>query len=301
MERAGGAEHCLRDPSPISPAPGPYDAVVLGGGGCRCFWQAGFWSEAAPAIGLAPSVVAGVSAGAAFACAIVAGVMGRVLEEFSHRVAANERNAYPANALNGRPVFPHERIYRGTILAALDPEALRRLHAGPDVRISIARPPAWLGRSGYAVGLLAYLAERQVDDGVHTSWARRLGFRNEVVSARSCRSPHELADLILHSSCVPPITPAYRRGGRPVVDGGVYDPAPVEAVNGARNTLVLLSRRHREDALPRVAGRTYAQPSEPVRVQKWDYTSPELVQRTYDLGRFDGERFAQRPERSDAA
>jgi predicted acylesterase/phospholipase RssA len=285
----------LRAPSPSDPVPGGYDALVLGGGGCRCFWQAGFWTEAAPALGLAPRVVAGVSAGAAFACAIAAGVLGRVLEDFSHRVAANERNAYPVNALKGRPVFPHERIYRGTILAALDQEAYERLQAGPEVRISVARPPAWSGRrSGYAVGLLAYLAERQLDDGVHTSWGRRLGFRNEVVSARSCRSREELADLILQSSCVPPITPAYRRAGRPVLDGGIYDPVPIEAVDGAQHSLVLLSWRHREDVLPRVPGRTYVQPSEPIRIHKWDYTSPELVRRTYDLGRADGERFVRR-------
>ena len=292
----------MRPVSTRNPVPGVFDAVVLGGGGCRCFWQAGFWTEAAPALGLSPRVVAGVSAGAAFACAIVAGAVERVLEDFSHRVAANDRNAYPANALKGRPVFPHERIYRGTILAALDQVALDRLQAGPDVRISIARPPVWSGRrSGYAVGLLAYLAERQVDDGVHGSWGRRLGFRNEVVSARSCRSPEELADLILQSSCVPPITPAYRRGGRPVLDGGIYDPVPIEAVNGARSTLVLLTRRHREDALPQIPGRVYAKPSETVRLQKWDYTSPALVRRTYDLGRGDGERFARRFEKSDAA
>jgi hypothetical protein len=36
-------------------------------------------------------------------------------------------------------------------------------------------------------------------------------------------------------------------------------------------------------------------------VQRWDYTSPELVRRTYDLGRGDGERFARRFEKSNAA
>ncbi len=55
----------MRPPTPN----GPYDAVVFAGGGCRCFWQAGFWTEAAPALELAPRQVAGVSAGSAFACA----------------------------------------------------------------------------------------------------------------------------------------------------------------------------------------------------------------------------------------
>ena len=80
-------------------ARGPYDAVVFAGGGCRCFWQAGFWAEAAPALGLAPRVVGAVSAGAAFASAIFAGEAEQVIEEFSGRVAANARNFYPGNAL----------------------------------------------------------------------------------------------------------------------------------------------------------------------------------------------------------
>jgi hypothetical protein len=35
----------------------------------------------------------------------------------------------------------------------------------------------------------------------------------------------------------------------------------------------------------------FAQPSRPIPVAKWDYTRPDLLQETYDLGRRDGERF----------
>ncbi|NJN40338.1 MAG: patatin-like phospholipase family protein, partial [Gammaproteobacteria bacterium] len=32
--------------------------VVFAGGGNRCLWQAGFWSEAAPRLGLIPQRIA---------------------------------------------------------------------------------------------------------------------------------------------------------------------------------------------------------------------------------------------------
>jgi len=274
---------------------GPYEAVVFAGGGCRCFWQAGFWAEAAPALGLQPAVVGGVSAGSAFACAIFAGVMEPVLEYFKQRVDANQRNVYLANAWRGGRVFPHEEIYRDTILNTIDAEAFEQLQAGPDVRITVARPPDRIGaRSGYLLAALAYQGDR-LTRPVHARWGRRLGFTDEAISVRSCSNSAEVADLILQSSCSPPATPLYRRGGRMVLDGGLVDNAPVHAVQPARHTLVLLSWHRDESQLPRIPGRTYVQPSRPIPIDKWDYTDAEGVQRSYDLGRSDGEAFARRP------
>jgi predicted acylesterase/phospholipase RssA len=285
----------------VSPPTVPrFDAVVFAGGGCRCFWQAGFWTEAAPALGLAPRIVAGVSAGSAFACAIFAGVLEPMIEDFVGRVSQNPRNVYPRNAWRGEPVFPHERIYRSTLLANLDQRALAQLRSGPDIRIGIARPPARLGaRTGLLLAALAYQGDRS-GDRIHAVWGRRLGFGSELVSARDCRTPEELADLILHSSCTPPVMPLYHRNGRAVLDGGLVDNAPVAAVEPAQSVLVLLTRPCPRDSLPRVPGRTYVQPSEPLPIDKWDYTSPEGVRGAYELGRRDGAAFAGAPER-DAA
>ena len=66
----------------------------------------------------------------------------------------------------------------------------------------------------------------------------------------------------------------------------------METVAEARSTLVLLTRPYPEAAIPHAPGRTYVQPSRPTPVAKWDYTSPRLIQETYDLGRRDGEAFA---------
>jgi len=266
---------------------------VFAGGGCRCFWQAGFWSVAAPALDLAPRLVSGVSAGSAFAIAALGGVLEPVLQDFKRRVARNARNVYPRHLTSPEPVFPHERIYRETLLENLGDEVLERIRRGPELRVFLARPPAWLGAgSGVAVGMLVYQFDRMIRRQVHPIWARRLGYRGEVVSAGSCTSAADLADLVLQSSCTPPMTPLYRRDERIVLDGGLVDSVPVEAVDEAETALVLLTRPHAREALPQTPGRIYVGPSRPTPVAKWDYTSPALVQETWDLGCRDGEAFA---------
>jgi predicted acylesterase/phospholipase RssA len=276
-----------RSPQPIR----PFDAVVFSGGGCRCFWQSGFWSVVSAELAADPRIVVGVSAGAAFACAAITGLTELVLEDFKRRAANNERNVYPRNVLKKDRVFPHEAIYRGSLMANLDARTLERLQTGPELRVLLARPPRWLGaRSGLAVGMAAYALDRR-ELRVHARWGSRLGFSPEVISARSCREPAELVQLILDSSCMPPLIPLYRRGERIVLDGGLLDNAPADYVGPARSTLVLLSRRYGEAKLPRVEGRTYVEPSSDIPIAKWDYTSADLIQQTFDLGRRDAEQF----------
>jgi predicted acylesterase/phospholipase RssA len=235
--------------------------------------------------------VAGVSAGAAFACAAFAGRTRDVLEDFKRRTAANDRNIYPRNSLGSEPVFPHEGIYRGAILSAIDEDAMKQLRKGPEIRILLARPPEWLGRRmGFVAGGLAYALDRR-ELRVHARWGRRFGFQPEIVPISTCQEPDELADLILHSSCSPPLVPLYRRDRRIVLDGGLVDNAPAALVGSSRRTLVLLSRRYGPGRTPDVPGRVYVQPSEPLSIVKWDYTSPDEIQRTYDQGCKDGETF----------
>lgn len=270
-----------------------FDAAVFSGGGCRCFWQLGFWSVVAPALRIEPRVIAAVSAGAAFATAALLDVIEVVLDDFKRRTAANARNVYPRNALWGNPVFPHEAMYRGAIMTTLDGVPMDRLRTGTDLRIVIARPPGWTGeRLGFAIGCAAFALDRY-ELRVHARWGRRFGFTPEIVSARECASAEELANVILHSSCTPPLLPLYRRGPRIVLDGGLIDNAPASWVGAARSTLVLLTRHYSKDALPRVPGRTYVCPSREVPIVKWDYTNPALIQETFDLGRRDGESFAR--------
>ncbi len=268
-----------------------YSAAVFAGGGCRCFWQAGFWSTAAPALELKPKRVAAVSAGAAFACAAFGGATQQVLAAFKRRTADNPRNVYPRNALTGGKVFPHEPMYRGTIVETMDDAVLRRLRDAPEIRVLMTRAPAGIpALPALALGFTAYGVDRLITRKVHPTLARRLGFRPTVVTVQSCQTPAELADLIMHSSCMPPLTPAYQRAGRIVIDGALFDSAPADLVDDSERTLVLLSRRYKE--LPEHPTRHYVMPSEDPPIKMWDYASPGLIQQAFDLGRRDGDAFA---------
>lgn len=278
--------------APIRSEASPYAAAVFAGGGCRCFWQLGFWSVAAPELGLAPRRVAGVSAGAAFAAAAVLGRSEPILEDFKERVGRNPSNYRRRHErAAGEPAFPHADIYGGVLRDHIDHEGLKLLQDRAELLVLLARPHRWLGaRRGLALAVFATFLN-QWERRVHARWGTWLGFEPEIVSARSCRDPEELVSLIMQSSCVPPIMPYYRRDGRPVLDGGVIDNAPAHLLEDGGPTLVLLSYPHAETNRVRGAGRTYVQPSGPIPISQWDYTNPVLVQRTYDLGRKDAEAF----------
>lgn len=274
---------------------GAFDAVVFAGGGCRCFWQLGFWQVAAPELGLRPRRACGVSAGAAMVCAALLGRTEQTLALFKRATASNRKNAYPGNLLRGWPVFPHAEMYRAALLELIDQPALERLQREVDLRVAVGRPPPWAGhRLALGLGLACYLWDRRRGDPVHGGVAPRLGFGLEVVRVRTCPDPEALAELVLASSCTPPFTPALRRDGGPVVDGGLVEGAPLCGLDDeAERTLVFLSRRYGQRP-PRLPHRVYVAPSRPVPVAKWDYTNPDALQLTFDLGQRDAETWLTR-------
>lgn len=268
-----------------------FENVVFAGGGNRCFWQAGFWSVAASALDLKPSGVVSVSAGSAMACALFAGTFAQGFARFKQAIADNERNLYLSNLIHKRPVFPHAKLYRNAILNSIDGHALARLHRGPEIFILISCPPRWASaRMAVLLGMVAVGWDACNKRAVHSRGGYRVGFKPMYLSVRECATPAELADLILASSCVPPVIPQARRNGRAIFDGGLVNNVPTDAVpHKDQQTLVLLTRQFPK--LPSVDGYTYVQPSQPIPAGFWDYTDDAALQATFDLGCRDAERF----------
>ncbi len=276
-----------------------YKAVVFAGGGNRCVWQAGFWEVVAPALPLKPRVVAGVSAGAYIAALLLAGRSQQAMDWARREMGANRRNFYPGRLLRGQRPFPHFEIYGRALNDNLDQAALEALRAGPELRVLLARPPAWCGpHFALLVGFITYALEKHLRGPLHPQWPSQAGFRPEVVRAQDCRHAGELKELIIATSCTPPILPVMHRAGEPVLDGGLVDNVPLAALEpGERPALILLSRRYDPALLRGHQGLTYLQPSRPVDSAKWDYTNPDALLRTKELGWEDGRRFlANGPE-----
>lgn len=281
-----------------------FDAVVLAGGGHRCWWQLGWWEEVAPAISLRPAQIAGVSAGAASACVLYANTAQVALDYYRRVLVSGSRNFYPGRLFTrGVRMMPHEQIYRGALEFLLGGEAFDRLvRTAPAIHIMIARPPGWLpATAAVGMGLAAYNLEKYWRRPLHPVFGVRLGFRPEVVSVQSCQSAQALIDLIIASSSTPPMTSLQRIGGKVVLDGGLIDNVPVNALQpsegnppGRMRTLVLVTRRYPKFApVFKADGRVYVQPSQPVAASSWDYTNPDAYQKTYDQGRRDAAAFLQ--------
>lgn len=275
-----------------------FKTVVFSGGGSRCLWQVGFWDTVSPELGLKPEVVAGVSAGAAMAAMIMGGTSDTGLRLIKEATAANRRNFYFTNLFTSRPAFPHYRIYRNTVLNTLTGAAVKKIRSGPELRVMFAHPPAYLGaRTGTLIGLLGYSLEKNIRHPVHPAIGSRLGYKATVVKLNDCSTPEEMTDMIMYSSCTPPFIPILRHMGSVTLDGGVIDNVPVHAVTdmqGKGRMLVLLTRLYDEKRIPAVNGRLYVQPSSAPPVSKWDYTNPAGLQKAYDMGRSDGERFIKK-------
>lgn len=270
-----------------------FDNIVFAGGGNRCLWQAGFWSVTASVFDLRPSRVASVSAGSAMACTLFAGTFEKGFSGYKQAIAENERNLYLRNMLGDRPVFPHGNMYRNAILSSIDKQALMRLHEGPEISVLVSRPPRWAStRMAILLGAVAVGLDSYNNQPIDNTMARRIGFQPLYLSVRDCGTPDELADLIIASSCIPPLTPQAMLDGVPLFDGGLVSNVPTNGVphrNG--KTLVLLTRQFPK--LPSIAGHTYVQPSAPITVGVWDYTNDVALQTTFDLGRRDGEIFCK--------
>jgi hypothetical protein len=212
---------------------------------------------------------------------------------FRSHIANNKRNIYLSHLFGRRPIFPQGAIYREALLRTFDQSALKALHAGPDIRILITRPssslPGYLGVfAGLAMCGLRGLEKRKF----YARLAAQVGFSKEFVSVKKCRTPAELADLILASSCTPPVTPLYTFNGRTALDGGLLEKIPISGLpQEPRVTLILLTTRGRK--LDHRPGFIYSEPSEQLRVASWDYAHPGRVDSLYALGKKDGHSFIE--------
>lgn len=273
-----------------------FDAMSFPGGGNRCYWQGGFFEAFAERFGLAPRLAVGVSAGAFAGIYSLLGLGPRVRERVYAGCGPHLRNVDLAGWRRGGALYPVGAMYRALIADVLDAPALARLNAQVDFRLAIARLPRGLPPLlGAALGIGGYQVEKHLFGPVHPAFGRRLGFRPEFIAVRDLHTPGDLADALIASSGVPPFMPVTHIGGAPAFDGGLVDNvpvAPLEPVEAAGGrTLVLLTRRYRR--LPDIPGRTYVQPSEPMRIKQFDITNPAGILAAYQLGLRDGASFAR--------
>jgi hypothetical protein len=273
--------------------------AIFAGGGSRCFWQLGFWEGAKESgLDLQGSVkfVGSTSAGCAMASAAVLDRSQDALGLFKGFTEKNPKNIHWKNLNPLRPgaLLPHGRMYREALREFIGPDDFENLKK-TSVHLLMSSYPRWLsGAIGAATALCIYGMEMTFrKDPIHPKWPAKAGFKPLIGRAADCGSAQDYIDMVLAASCVPPVLPEGRLGDRKVLDGGLIEHIPVRlAENEPGETLVLLSRRY-ERALPSTTRVTWVQPSQPIKIDKFDYANPDGLQETFELGLDDGSEFGR--------
>jgi predicted acylesterase/phospholipase RssA len=270
--------------------------LTFAGGGNRCFYQQGLLERWGDILWPRVAAVAAASAGAAISVLMLSGRADLARVHWDGLRKGLTKNLDPLRLLRGEPLAPHGRIYRSTLIHALEEGGLERLRALPfPLYVLCAVPPARL-RVGPAtwLGLGAYALEKKLRPlDLHPRSGELIGFRELVCDVRECTDEAEVADLILASSATPPFTPVGVFRGHSLLDGGLVDSAPasvVERTPEVRRTLVQLTRPYPAGAVGVRGKRLYLSPSEPLPVHRWDYREAAPIEDTLAHGRRDAER-----------
>lgn len=276
-----------------------YAGLAFAGGGNRCYWQGGFYETVAPRIGLAPRRVVGASAGA-FAMLYTALGLGPLVRERAREGCVGRTSETDwAGFRKGGRLFPVGDMYRLLLTELLTPANLAALQAKADFLVAISRPPRfWPLPVATALGIGAYQLEKRFRRPVHPTAGRRLGFKPDLIRIVDCAAPSDLVAALMASAAVPPFMPAGLVGERAALDGGLVDSAPAWALTeveaAGEPTLVLLTRPFA--AVPQIAGRTYARPSQVIPVGQFTIKDWEGIRFAYELGIRDGEEFLRNLE-----
>lgn len=268
-------------------------ALTLAGGGNRAFYQAGLLEVLGSRIMPHLSVVATCSAGASMAALFFADRVDRAAGIWKRNVDGIDRNLDLRRLWRGESIAPHGRIYRETMIEAMEDGGLQRIQRLPFPLLVLTT-----GFSRYVpalaavmLGLSAYNLEKRLRPRqLHPTFGRRLGFSPRIFDARECTTVEELTDLVLASSATPPFTPVGWYRGHRLLDGGVIDNVPAfvaEADPHTRRNLIMLTRPYPSGVLGRKGDRLYIGPTGDVPISRWDYTRPERLDETIAMGRRD--------------
>ena len=262
-----------------------YEQLSFSGGGLRCFWQGGALDALRQECDIAAERIAAASGGALSAACFVADCGTRLIEAFCDRLERHDHNFEPELSTDPTDLTPHQAIYRDVVSAVLDDEACEAVANGPAFEVLLARLPRWLPRkAGAAMTMAAYEIDKHMRSTPHGRYAEALGARELRVDGRQAARDGRLVELVCQAATIPPVFRMREWDGKPVIDAGTIDNAPLPDGDDGR-TLVLLTRSYRN--LPQVAGRTYLCPSHATPADKIDFTDAEALRATYWQGRRD--------------
>ena len=123
-------------------------------------------------------------------------------------------------------------------MSAVDDSAMKRLRQAPDIRVLMARPPAWLSPQWATVlGIGTYLTEKHLKKPMHPTWATQVGFSPAGGLGPGVSNPKPTGRPQFCNPRAPRPSCRFNIACRqPVLDGGLIDNCPVATVAGRSRT-----------------------------------------------------------------
>lgn len=279
--------------------------VLLPSGGMRCFYQLGVLEALRGRI--RPQLFAGVSGGALASVTYLAHA-SEALIEAARRVAREGRARWqPRRLLEARSPLVHGEVLEAELRRVLTRERLEAVAAsGVALHIMAAALP---GRRPYPlVGAPVMMAHALEIGPLRKLWfhprvGEAMGFRPHWFEVAADTAPDELVEMLLATSCFPPLTRPIRHGTTRLFDGAFASSMPaIERFHGRHDTVdelwVIHTRRDQRGMFADRAGVRHISPSAPLRVGIWDYGNEAGMVRAWEIGWRDGQELAQELEPS---
>ncbi len=285
-------------------SPRPRVGVAIAGGGCKAFYGLGLFSRFQE-FGLAVDAWAGTSAGASMALTLALRKVDEVMTVFTALTEINEKNLYISRLIQGKTPFPHERMYRTTVRKTIDWEQFQI--QVKDIAIPVAKvpPDAFLsfpeGVKGFYELTKAYLGDgERIANGLKEKHllkaAAKYGLTEKVFFKEDIENVKHLEDIILASSSIPPLMKFQKIGRERYLDGGIFANLPLQHLRKVDYRLGVVydpadlinyeQYLDREDVF-------IFYPGKKVTVKVWEYSRPDLVEETFEMGRRDAEKTAE--------
>jgi predicted acylesterase/phospholipase RssA len=279
----------------------PRVGIALSGGGCRAFYGLGLFSRLQE-MGLKAQVWGGSSAGSSMALGLALNRTEEVIRIFTALTAINEKNLYLSKLIRGKRPFPHEEMYRTTIRKILDWQEFQNKVEEFIIPVTYVPPEKISGlqnnmRVFYDLAM-AYRhdlnrREQGKADYLLKQKARYYGLQEIVFSKKDIRDPQHLEDLILATSSVPPLVRFQEIQGKRYLDGGIYNHMPIAQLTNVDYRLGVVYEKNDlinyRKALRRDNTYIFYPPKEEVTISVWEYSRPDLIEETFELGRRDAE------------
>ncbi|MCR9144882.1 MAG: patatin-like phospholipase family protein [bacterium] len=280
----------------------PRVSIALAGGGCKAFFALGVGHILLHA-GLPLRRISGTSAGSAMAMCLLSDSAEESVRYFCAITRRNSANFHWSRLLRGRRPWPHERMYRSTIMSYTDIDRVRR--SPIELAVNALRvPAAYQGAANHwqryhLMGriIAAYNREyRYSAQGIYRpvmrAIAAEVGLEEHIFTKADLNSDRRAADIVLAASSIWPLLRFQEmEDGELYLDGGITNNLPISSL--PREDLVVavhyddrrMTRYFYEQSGDDV-GRSihYISPERPLPIEAFDYANADGVRTAYEMG-----------------